>query len=469
MASFIMTEIFIPVMGPVIVPVFGPWWGGGLPPSFDDILLAYWDGTNTDATHKTDLINAYDMVAVEGPCLTLAIGDTMVLPMNDTPASNMGTAVFTYDGLTATVTTAGTIYKVMSTNGLEFPFNEGVGTTFRDKTGTYEGVITAASPGTMWTENTQDDYFAAMDYGWYENDPDDGGQYIYDPTTTPYFNLHLTVSGLGTLTIGSIGYTVGTYVLEDLFGATTIAAAYGSGEDSLEFTGDTVTGTYPNFSIDMDGNKAILGAFSASSSYDDITFYHNCNALGDAQKASGSPAVTYGSGITAVAATSPMIGYAWDTGTGTFSAATVTIDISGGNLSLLDGRIGFYWSPKTAYINGAEVLRGTSSNDLLVNRSTNSQTLTIKYRAGSTASIDMGAAVDEDDVRFIELRMDGATAELFVDGDSKGSASGSTAVTSTELYMTFTNPAAQQHFDQVIFSNDVDRDLYAVRNITDFG
>ncbi len=242
--------------------------GKRLPPSLAGKLLAYWSGKNTDnGLGKDDAINGYDITACEGPCLTLAVGDTMTLPMNDTPASNMGTAVFTYDGLTATVTTAGTIYGVMSTNGLEFAFNEGVGTKFRDTTGTYEGTITAVASGTMWTENTQDDYFAAMEYGWYENDPDDGGQYIYDPSTTPYFNLQLIVSGLGSITIDSTAYTAGTYVLEDLFGATAMTASYGAGEDEVVWTGDTVTGTYPSYSISMDGHKTITGAFGSAITY----------------------------------------------------------------------------------------------------------------------------------------------------------------------------------------------------------
>jgi len=308
-----------------------------------------------------------------------------------------------------------------------------------------------------------------MKDGWFKSDPDDGIQYPANPNTATINNLALAVSGLGTVTIEGSDYTAtgSPHQILDLAGATAITTAFGAGEDTLVWTGDTVTGSVSPYSIDMSTSMSIVGAFSSSVSYDDIIFYHNCDALGDAQKSAGTAAVVYGASVTSVAGDSPMVGNVWDTGDSTYSASTIEVDISDGNLSLINGRIGFYWSPRTGYVAGTEII-GSGSTDLLVYRNISDQTIVMKYRGGSASNIDVGSAIGATDVLFIEIRMAGTTAELFVDGDIKGSATGVAAVTATALSFTFTNPAARQHFDQMIFSNDVDRDIYAVRNITDF-
>ncbi len=257
----VLTPIIWPVMGKII----SSFWGlDDLPPNLSGKLLAYFSGVNTDAAHKTELVNEYDMTAVEGPCLTLKLNDTMYLPLDDTIASNIGTAIMSYDGETATVTTPGTIYGVISGNGLVFPFCEGGGNKVRDTTSKNELTITAASPDTMWTENTQDDYFFAMSNGWYEPDPPDGNQYPYDPDIEPYWTLHMVVTGLGSITINGTPYEVGVHNIEGLVGTVDMTAAYAGGSDAFEWSGDAVGGSFPNYSIDMFSHHSITGAFSVS-------------------------------------------------------------------------------------------------------------------------------------------------------------------------------------------------------------
>jgi len=87
------------------------------PPSFpSSALLSLWDGTNTpDGLGKVDVINAYNLTAVEGPCLTLETGDTIRMIGHGTLVSNMGDGTATYDGTDLTVTGDGSFFKLIGT------------------------------------------------------------------------------------------------------------------------------------------------------------------------------------------------------------------------------------------------------------------------------------------------------------------------------------------------------------------
>lgn len=87
-----------------------------------------------------------------------------------------------------------------------------------------------------------------------------------NPSPTTY-TLNLSVTGGGTITIDSTGYTSSgsPHAITGQSGTVSMTAAYGSGEDTLTWSGDTVSGTYPNYTIDMaSADKTVTAAFSDS-------------------------------------------------------------------------------------------------------------------------------------------------------------------------------------------------------------
>lgn len=106
------------------------------------------------------------------------------------------------------------------------------------------------------------------------------GTYTADPAT---YNLTLGVVSDGTITISAIDYTsLGSpHTITGLSGTVNITGAYGGSNDTLAWTGDTVTGTYPNYTIDMGtANKSVTATFSQSASSVTDNFNRADGALG---------------------------------------------------------------------------------------------------------------------------------------------------------------------------------------------
>jgi len=89
------------------------------------------------------------------------------------------------------------------------------------------------------------------------------GTYTLDPP--PTYTLNLSITGGGTVTIDSTGYTSSgsPHAITGQSGTVNMTAAYGTGEDTITWSGDTVSGTYPDYTIDMgSADKTITAAFS---------------------------------------------------------------------------------------------------------------------------------------------------------------------------------------------------------------
>ena len=91
------------------------------------------------------------------------------------------------------------------------------------------------------------------------------GTYTADPTS---YTLNLTVTGTGSITIDSTAYTStgSPHAITGQSGTVNMTAAYGTGEDTITWSGDTVSGAYPDYTIDMGtADKTITAAFSTAS------------------------------------------------------------------------------------------------------------------------------------------------------------------------------------------------------------
>lgn len=253
----------------------------GIPPEFPtdptnpSTALVWLDGSNADATHKADKINGYNFQAVEAPCATLATNDTISMKGHGILTGKMGTASLNYDGTNVTVTSSGTLFKLQFSDGTTWPICEGAGTagnnlTVRDTTGKHTGTITAAASATVVWGATQDEYFDGMIRGWYEDTTVNDGLYYPSNPETPTVNmLQMSITGGGTLTVNGTAYQAAgsPHTIEGLTSAAqAITAAYGAGGDNtIAFSGDTVSGSYPDYTIDMSSSKVIAGAFSVAS------------------------------------------------------------------------------------------------------------------------------------------------------------------------------------------------------------
>jgi len=245
----------------------------GLFPPFSESLVAYFDGTNASDTTKTDLKNGNDMTATDGTCLTLAIGDTVEAKGHGGLASNTGDATFTYDGVDLTCDGAGTLYEFAMGSGAVFAAMEGVGDGTNDTIISVDGLHTAtvtaaAGLATAWG-STQDTDFRAMKDGYWTDDVDPLIQYPSDPTTATINMFQFEVVGDSTLTVDGTAYSVGVHTIAGLSGVTTLTVTYGGTDDQTVFTGvdsGDVTGSSPNFSIDIDESKVLVATMSEESS-----------------------------------------------------------------------------------------------------------------------------------------------------------------------------------------------------------
>jgi len=197
--------------------------------------------------------------------------------------------------------------------------------------------------------------------------------------------------------------------------------------------------------------------------YSDIIFYHDCDDKDDANKANGSATVTWGAG-TSVDTTNQIVGSGCiDTNNSTTAATSIA---SSGNIDLTTfvGRVGFYAKSVSTSETGMIFDCGFSMS---YPRELTSTNFAMRHRTTSTTNIAHDINISE--WNFFEVKMDGTTGTLYVNGVSKGTSTGSASISENiTLFRNDSGTVIDCLFDQLIISNDKDRDLYAIRNITDF-
>lgn len=203
---------------------------------------------------------------------------------------------------------------------------------------------------------------------------------------------------------------------------------------------------------------------SYSSDYSDIIFYHDCDAKDSANKAGGSSTVTYTANWDLVVAThggSAIQGTdSWDQDNDGFDNAPFE---TSGNIDFSGGRLGFYFRPqeqaagRMCFTNGSDFTASWLTPDDLrvVYMGTTIDVTTANFSNGTTV--------------FMEFKFVGTAITIYVNGSAKASGTGSgTPDDSTISIGAVDGNAWDAHYDQIISSNDENRDLYAVRDITDF-
>ena len=208
--------------------------------------------------------------------------------------------------------------------------------------------------------------------------------------------------------------------------------------------------------------------------YSDITFYHNCDALGDATKSVGSATVSYGGSIL-LETTSPIVGTgSWDNNNAVSNRIHIAVadNINTGG----DFRIGMYIVFKEhQQTETHNLVNGSSTYYPMLNPEWGSSNYHRMYLYGTTAH-SAKTAPTLDTAYFWEYAYDSTanTAYVYVDGVLYQQLSGGANAWSDDTFVTFrlgaesSGSITDQWYDQIIISNDKDRDIYAIRNVTDF-
>lgn len=194
-----------------------------------------------------------------------------------------------------------------------------------------------------------------------------------------------------------------------------------------------------------------------ASSYSDITWEHNCDALGDAQIAVGSATVTYDAGI--------LLNESDQTqGTGCFDSNDDDYDEikfnQSGNFSYTNSRIGFHFNPQE--LSTGRMIEMTGDLSITF---TSGTYVYASYRGSGNQLIDLGVSTST--WYYIELEFNNTVMTVYVNDVEKGNATGSDAWTSTTI--TFFAPPGRTAWDYLLdrmrISNDHTRDLYAIKDI----
>jgi len=207
--------------------------------------------------------------------------------------------------------------------------------------------------------------------------------------------------------------------------------------------------------------------------YSDIIFYHDCEALDDANKYGGSATVTYGGSVTAETGIS---GNSWRTNGAGYNPIYFAIS---GNVDLDTGRIGFYYQPLADWSAAAYVFHDGQSSDGTYLRDYASTTLRVEYRNSGTSNTT--ASLINSQLYWIESKFDGANGAsvYFYECTSTSSCSATPDLTinviqgagsdgSNLVFGSSDSTGRDAYIDQVIISNDPDRSLYDIRNVTSF-
>lgn len=217
------------------------------------------------------------------------------------------------------------------------------------------------------------------------------------------------------------------------------------------------------------GGQSAISVGGGPSSYPDVIFYHNCDALGNAQKAGGSATITYTAGwsLATLNGETPILGPdSWDQNDDGYDRAYIE---TAGNIPFSGGRIGFYIQPRELATGRAVATHsgiGTATTSFVLYNAGDSRLYFLFM--GQTDNPDVGLSVGV--TAFVEVKFVGNDATLYVDGEEVVTLNGSG--TPSEGYLAFgavDGNAWDALYDQVICTNDPDRSLYAIRNVTSFG
>jgi len=155
---------------------------------------------------------------------------------------------------------------------LTFASNGSAGTGNLDYSESTSDPTSSSTADTFYGNTTDGGFFFKSDTGLWDIV---AGTYTADPIT---YSLNLTISGDSTLTIDSTAYTSSgsPHTITGLSGATDLDVTYSGSEDTTTWTGTDsadVTGTSPNFDIDMDEDKTLICTFSEVATYADIVLW----------------------------------------------------------------------------------------------------------------------------------------------------------------------------------------------------
>ena len=215
-------------------------------------------------------------------------------------------------------------------------------------------------------------------------------------------------------------------------------------------------------------NPYISGIGTSSAvDYSDIIFYHDCNALDNANKSGGSATIAYDSGwdllVSTNGGTAILGADSWDNDNDGYENISFAIS---GNVDFASGRIGFYFRPQelaTGYV------CFTDMYDLIL-RYDNNNDMTLIYLGAQIYDIDNGAsALSIETLYYIEIEFNGTSATIYVNGNNEGTVNGTGVVDDTDFRMGARDGNQwDAHYDQLISSNDPERDLNAIKDITNF-
>lgn len=202
--------------------------------------------------------------------------------------------------------------------------------------------------------------------------------------------------------------------------------------------------------------------------YSDIIFYDNCDSATNGhspQKGTGT--VTNTGGILLNTSDQAAGTGCWDQNND--GSDNMNFPVAS-NFDYTNSRIGFYWNPQEALTNAGFIIFTSPSlvsNGFKIQSDTGNERFTIEYAGNGTNNL--GSAVSIGAWYFIELKFSDTTMELFIDGVSIDTRTRSNAFTDTAIHFgTYSGNALDSLWDQVIISNDNTRDLYAIRDVTDF-
>lgn len=194
-----------------------------------------------------------------------------------------------------------------------------------------------------------------------------------------------------------------------------------------------------------------------------ITFYHDADALDNANCSDGSGTVTYDGGIL-LGTSSPAVGTGyWDNNNDGFDDLSFAIS---GNVDFSGGRIGFWHKPNEGGTNAGRVVWTDGGDFVLQASSSLDGTFSITYLGNTDTSF---GSFSTGTWQYIEVEFNGSSVETFINDVSVDSRSGTGSVNDTTFHFASINGAAwDSHYDNIVISTDPNEDLYSRRNDTDF-
>lgn len=207
---------------------------------------------------------------------------------------------------------------------------------------------------------------------------------------------------------------------------------------------------------------------SAGVDYSDIIFYHDADSLNaggtnEANKAGGDATVTFDANLLLDTSNKVVGTGCWDQNN--YSYAGIKFDTSG-NIDFTDGRLGFYFRPIEDA--SGNIVRTKDGSDFRVYYYDTNEIAVVWGNGNSAERMNFTRTLSV--WYFLEFKFDGNNLSFYLDGNfvETETQTSPTLDDPTVEFFSHDSPAWDSNIDQVIISNDKDRDLYAVRAVTDF-